>query len=168
MDAHGALLSLDVFDTLLTRAYARPSDVFVEVAQALADAGLLSGPPAIWVARRQAAEAYLWRHASRNVTLEAIYARLAAQSGWSDEQSRQARAIEIDVESASHAPVPLLRPRLESWRRSGGRPLFPTCTCRHGRCAIRSNDMAGSRPARPCLYPAIAMPPRPAGGCSRR
>lgn len=137
MDAHGALLSLDVFDTLLTRAYARPSDVFVEVAQALADAGLLSGPPAIWVARRQAAEAYLWRHASRNVTLEAIYARLAAQSGWSDEQSRQARAIEIDVESASHAPVPLLRPRLESWRRSGGRVAFvsdmylPTWAMRH-------------------------------------
>jgi hypothetical protein len=118
------ILSLDVFDTLLTRVYARSVDVFPAVAQALADAGLLVGTPSAWVARRVAAEAELWRNAPGAASLAAIYAVLGAQAGWSEEQNSRARAIEIEVEGATHVPVPVLRRRIEAWRRSGGQVIF--------------------------------------------
>jgi FMN phosphatase YigB (HAD superfamily) len=119
-----SLLSLDVFDTLLTRVYARPADVFTEVAQALAAAALLPGQPGEWIQRRLAIEAGMWRDGSRAVTLEAIYAALGERDGWSEEQVRRAMAIEIEAEIAAHAAVPALRSRIEAWRRSGGNVAF--------------------------------------------
>jgi len=119
-----SLLSLDVFDTLLTRVYARPADIFTEIAQALAAAALLPGRPGEWIQRRLAIEARMWRDGSRAVTLEAIYAALGEQDGWSEEQIGRAMAIEIETELAAHAAVPALRSRIKAWRRSGGNVAF--------------------------------------------
>ena len=117
-----ALLSLDVFDTLITRVYARPGDVFAEVADVLAGAGLLSIAPAEWVKRRMAVEARLWRNNPEAVSLPAIYNDL--EPGWSAQQRLQACEIEIAVETGTHVPVPSLRKRIERWRDAGGEVVF--------------------------------------------
>jgi len=87
-----ALYTFDVFDTLLTRIWLRPADVFL-------NAELLNGQVRWgagvdrWSARRMAAEARM-RETARGgeVTLEQIYQELAAELGWSPEDARRALA----------------------------------------------------------------------------
>jgi predicted HAD superfamily hydrolase len=93
-----ALFTFDVFDTLVTRVWLRPADVFLHAELLNARAGRVLGSSP-WSARRAAAEARL-RRATRHgeVTLEQIYRELAAELGWSEQDMREAMAVEIDCE----------------------------------------------------------------------
>lgn len=137
------LLSLDVFDTLLTRVYARPADVFFEVARTLAGEGLLREAPEAWVARRMAVEAKMWREGAGSARLEGIYAELGEAAGWSREEAQRACAAEIEIEVASHVPVPQLRPRIEAWRRAGGAVAFVSDMYLPGAALRRSLERHG-------------------------
>src|ERR1700730_11830872 len=93
-----ALYTFDVFDTLLTRIWLRPADVFLHAELLNAQAGRGTAVDR-WSARRIAAETRLRQRSSDGeVTLEQIYEELAAELGWSAEDTRGALATEMECE----------------------------------------------------------------------
>ncbi|WP_270936306.1 HAD family hydrolase, partial [Falsiroseomonas oryzae] len=101
-----ALHSFDVFDTLLTRCWWRPEDLFLRLGARLAEAGLLRAAPADFAARRIAAEAGLRaRPGVEEVTLAEIHAELAGSFGWTAEQTAVAAALELDAEEEAIRPI---------------------------------------------------------------
>jgi predicted HAD superfamily hydrolase len=144
MTSHAVpLLSLDVFDTLLTRVYARPADVFFEVAHALAAQDLLREAPEAWVARRMAVEAKMWREGAGSARLEDIYAELGEAADWAPGEAQRACGAEIEIELASHVPIPQLRARIEAWRRAGGTVAFVSDMYLPGAALRRSLERHG-------------------------
>lgn len=112
----GACHSFDVFDTTLTRAVARPTDLFRGLA------GAWSAPPETCLRLRVAAERAARRRArGREVTLEEIYRRLAPAMGWTPEQARLAMTAELDLERHHLRPVPEIRARIAQLRNAGER-----------------------------------------------
>jgi hypothetical protein len=112
------VISFDVFDTLLVRVQARPGDLFVQLAAELAAADLKVSPPAEFARVRQQAELAARRTApGGEVTLEEIYAALAASLDWDDAAREQARQRELDLEEHSLRPVPEMQPRVRAARR---------------------------------------------------
>lgn len=100
------LHGFDVFDTLITRCWWRPEDVFLEVGERLRALGLVRGTPEDWAARRVAAEAALRRvPGTEEVDLRGIYAALAAELGWSEADARAAMEAELACEEAAVRPV---------------------------------------------------------------
>lgn len=104
------VLSLDVFDTALTRCWARPEHVHLACAHRLREAGLIDLDDSAWFALRRSAEQQAVRARGDDLArLADIYALLAAQQFWTPTQSAQAQAIECDVELSSVWPVAALR-----------------------------------------------------------
>jgi len=113
------LRSVDIFDTVLTRAVARPADLF-----------LLSASPSFtdpeqWRQVRIQAE----RHARQSapggeVNLEQIYRALADSLSWDAVQTRQAMEAELAAEETALHPVPGMRRQLRRWREQGDSILF--------------------------------------------
>jgi glycosyltransferase involved in cell wall biosynthesis/FMN phosphatase YigB (HAD superfamily) len=106
----GGLLSMDVFDTALTRCWARPEHAHLACAEALRRAGLIELDASAWLAmRRQAEQRAVNRMGNDLARLQDIYALLAHQLGWTADQSAQAQHIECEVELTSVFPVASLR-----------------------------------------------------------
>jgi predicted HAD superfamily hydrolase len=103
------LYTFDVFDTLLTRIWLRPADVFLH-AELLSARTKWGAGVDRWSIRRMAAEARLRQRAhDGEVTLEQIYEELAAELGWSAEHTRAALATEMECELlASRAIAPMV------------------------------------------------------------
>jgi predicted HAD superfamily hydrolase len=115
------LYTFDVFDTLLTRIWLRPADVFLHAELLNGQARWGTGVDR-WSARRIAAEARLRQRArDGEVTLEQIYEELAAELGWSAEDTRSALATEMECERQASRPIVPMVARLESLVRSGVR-----------------------------------------------
>ena len=116
--------SFDVFDTCLTRTFARPDELFFRLGQRQG-----ANSPAAWMRSRIAAEqAARRRTKSEEVTLEDIYRVLAASMGWSDAHLRQAMAAELELEAESLRPVPEIRARISRVHRAGQPVVFITDT----------------------------------------
>ncbi|WP_343894078.1 HAD family hydrolase [Craurococcus roseus] len=102
----GALHSFDVFDTLITRCFWRPEDLFVALGERLRGTGLLRADAAAFAARRAAAEAELRaRPGVEEVDLLGIHQALAPAFGWNAAEARAAAEAEVDAEEEAIRPI---------------------------------------------------------------
>jgi len=100
------LHSFDVFDTLITRCWWRPEDLFLELGERLRGTGLVREAPEAWAARRVAAEAALRQvPGTEEVDLRGIYAALARELGWTEEEAREAARAELACEEDAIRPI---------------------------------------------------------------
>ena len=111
------VVSFDVFDTLLVRVQARPADLFVQLGEELAAAGLKVPPPAAFASAREQAELSARRTVpSGEVTLAEIYAALGTALGWNEAARAAAMACELAQEERSLKAVPAMLARVEAAR----------------------------------------------------
>lgn len=100
------LHGFDVFDTLITRCWWRPEDLFLELGERLRDAGLLREAPEAWAARRVAAEAALRSvPGTEEVDLRGIHAAIARDIGWTGTEARAAELAELACEEDAVRPI---------------------------------------------------------------
>jgi predicted HAD superfamily hydrolase len=118
-------VSYDVFDTVVTRAFAHPRDVFVYLGLKLREQKLCQIDPfafarARWRAELAARKLSPWTE----VLLDDIYRVLAEQLGWDTMTVARVRDLELEIESRHLRGVPYLQPRLAQDRAEAGRLLF--------------------------------------------
>ncbi len=100
------VLSSDLFDTLITRTFLHPTELFAIAAAELRDCGLWPGGGGQWREKRAAVERELrMRKRGAEVTLSEIYQVIAADLGWTAEQADAAVAIEAAIEFRLTSPV---------------------------------------------------------------
>jgi predicted HAD superfamily hydrolase len=117
--------SFDVFDTLLTRIWAEPRDLFVRLGERLSEAGLSKRDAGDFACERSDAEAAARsRTASREITMDDIYRELGARMRWTDSQGHAAMAAEIGLESEGIRIVPGAREQVDGARSKSGRIVF--------------------------------------------
>lgn len=118
-------ISYDVFDTVVTRSFAHPRDIFVYLGLLLRerDPGGLDAMEfarARWAAELTARKLSSWTE----VLLDDIYRELATRLGWDATTALMAKKLELEVESRHLRGVPLMRPVLDSKRDEAGRLVF--------------------------------------------
>ncbi|HEV7266599.1 MAG TPA: hypothetical protein VGN83_16990 [Falsiroseomonas sp.] len=114
------LFSFDVFDTLITRCWWRPEDVFLRLGERLGAAGLVSVTPEAFAERRTAVEAALRaRPGIVEVTLAEIHAALGTELGWTASTTEAAMAIELETEEEAARPIGSNAARLARLQRNG-------------------------------------------------
>lgn len=107
--------SFDVFDTVLTRIWAKPTDLFWELGNQLKQDGLITVSPADWSQLRIEAEGRARQGSATNeVTLKEIYDRLAESLNWTKMDSEKAMQHEIQLERASLRPVPVTQLKIQA------------------------------------------------------
>jgi predicted HAD superfamily hydrolase len=119
------VVSYDVFDTVVTRAFAHPRDVFVHVGALLRERGAhrldaMAFARARWAAELAARKKSPWTE----VVLDDIYRELAAQLQWTAETAESAKALELEIESKHLRGVPGMRAALAADRAAAGRLVF--------------------------------------------
>jgi len=121
MKEPSSLFTFDVFDTLLTRIWLRPIDVFLHMER------LQGGAPADFSARRRAAETRVRnRVADGEATLELIYDELALDLGWSSEQRQRVLSLELRCELLASRPI---TPMVDRINRLMGATIPVACIC---------------------------------------
>ncbi|MBW4619773.1 MAG: hypothetical protein KME17_10510 [Cyanosarcina radialis HA8281-LM2] len=109
--------SFDIFDTLLVRIWARPTDLFWELGDRLQQALLIEVSPETWQKIRIEAEsAARPKTLNGEVTLDQIYAELQQIFGWSSAEVEKAIALEIALERFSLRPIPETQRRIRESR----------------------------------------------------
>lgn len=105
--AHAArAVTFDVFDTAITRCWAKPAHLFIACAQRLRDAGLWTETDEAWMQLRSHVEAALYtRQPLSEPGLASIYTALTQQTSWNHQQQEQAMKIELTLELESCRPV---------------------------------------------------------------
>lgn len=117
--------SFDVFDTLLTRVWAEPQDLFIRLGHDLQVLGITTLAPGDFAAERCAAEKRARKQdRSHEVTLDPIYRELGQRLGWTEDQTALAQAAEIDLEAQSIRPVPFMLREVSRARERGSRIVF--------------------------------------------
>lgn len=98
--------SFDVFDTLITRVWFQPVDLFLAVGAELKELGLFEGREIEWQAIRMSAERRCAAQRGKNEgTLDEIYADIAIECGWTPEQEHLAKMVELKCEIRALRPV---------------------------------------------------------------
>lgn len=106
--------SFDVFDTALTRIWARPTDLFWELGDRLNQEDLITISSDIWSQLRIEAEGKARQLSKTNeVTLQEIYAQLADSLNWTEIDREKAIHHEIQLERASLRPVPATQLKIQ-------------------------------------------------------
>jgi predicted HAD superfamily hydrolase len=109
--------SFDIFDTALTRIWARPTDLFWELGSRLHQEQLISLSCDAWMQMRDDAERVARKAtATGEIDLKHIYRQLAQQFGWSEAQMQTAMHHEVQLELASLRPVSLTQQRIAELR----------------------------------------------------
>lgn len=117
--------SFDVFDTCLVRTFARPEDLFIELARRLLPASATSEAVADFARQREQAETAARRTATReDITLADIYRHF--ETGLAEWQlsTRLAQTVEINLEISCVRPIWSTRQRIANLRRQGQRIIF--------------------------------------------
>lgn len=144
-----SLHGFDVFDTLLTRCWWRPEDLFLELGERLRGMGLVREAPEAWAARRVAAEAALRRvPGTEEVDLRGIYAALAPDMGWTEAETQEAMLAELACEEDAVRPIAANVQRLARLQREGAEVALLSDTYFDHTNLLRLLDRAG-----------IAVPP---------
>ena len=118
-------VSFDVFDTLLTRIWAEPRDLFARLGEILISTGSSKLDPLSFASERVDSEARARsRIPSREVTLDLIYEELGERMKWTQAERSRAMAAEIDLESEGIRVVARASARLEDARSKAGRIIF--------------------------------------------
>lgn len=120
-----AAASFDVFDTVVTRDFAHPRDLFVQVGSRLQAEGVSPLPPLAFAAARWQAELTARKDSPAvEVTLDEIHAVLARLLRWEPPALARARELELETESRHLHAVPRAQPLLAAARPSAGPLLF--------------------------------------------
>lgn len=115
-----AVHSFDVFDTALTRTWAKPIDLFWELGVQLRAAQLIQLSPEAWQRLRIEAESHARRKTTTNeITIQAIYHELADVLGWSQAQAELALQSEIQLERNSLRPISTTKQHIQTLRQKG-------------------------------------------------
>ena len=118
-------ISFDVFDTVVTRAFAHPRDLFVHLGTILQELGVSALAPLDFARARWAAELAAHQQSLHKATsLDEIYRRLAMRIGWTETSATAARTIELELEARFLRAVPLLAESLAAARAEAGRIVF--------------------------------------------
>ncbi|MFA5058351.1 MAG: hypothetical protein WC485_09580, partial [Opitutaceae bacterium] len=121
------MVSYDVFDTVVTRVFAHPRDVFVYVGERLGREGRSRLDPQAFANMRWRAELEARRRSPDvEVLLNDIYREFARLAGWSAAEVDAARDMELAVEARHLRGIPLVRPALDAARIKAGRIDFLT------------------------------------------
>lgn len=117
--------SYDVFDTVVTRTFAGPRDLFVHVGTLAQRRGLLTLEPlafgeARWASELAARKLSPWTE----VLLDDIYAALAPRLGWNAATTAAVQALEVETESRHLRGIPRTKALLAADRARCGRVLF--------------------------------------------
>ncbi len=100
------LLTIDAFDTLITRTLFRPIDIFALCGILLRERAIIDIDPAAWRDRRHRVENELAHAASPSeVRLAEIYDRLVLEGSLSADHKAAAYEIEISVERSCSRPI---------------------------------------------------------------
>lgn len=117
--------SFDVFDTLLTRIWAEPHDLFVRLGDRLSAAGLSKIDADEFANQRSGAEAAARAKApSGEITIDDIYRELEKQMHWTKSQCHAAKAAEINLETEGIRIVLGSRERVDEARSKSSRIVF--------------------------------------------
>lgn len=117
--------SFDVFDTCLTRIWAKPTDLFLMVGHQLRKKALISATPEEWKNQRIKAESAARQETdAQEISLKQIYEFLGEYIGWSDDDAGQAMEREIGAEKASVRAVPQTKKMVADIRKGGGRIIY--------------------------------------------
>ncbi|MBS0661902.1 MAG: hypothetical protein JSR48_01450 [Verrucomicrobia bacterium] len=117
--------SFDVFDTVVTRDFAHPRDLFVHVGAGLRADGISPLDPLAFAMARWDAELAARRESPAvEVTLDEIYAVLARTLRWDPATLARARERELATEGRHLHGVPRARPLLAAARASAGPLMF--------------------------------------------
>ena len=101
-----SLRTFDVFDTLLTRVWLRPADIFFHAGAILRRDEVLPISAAAWAAARKDAEAGLRRdRKGREITLDEIYDFLQSGLKLTDAQRRLSQDMELACERLASRPI---------------------------------------------------------------
>jgi FMN phosphatase YigB (HAD superfamily) len=104
--ATSSVRSFDVFDTLITRVWFQPTDLFLAVAAELKEFGLFEGSETEWQTIRISAERRCANRRGKNeATLDEIYADIATECGWTPGQEHLAKVIELRGEIRGLRPI---------------------------------------------------------------
>ncbi|HVJ79114.1 MAG TPA: HAD family hydrolase [Hyphomicrobium sp.] len=141
--------SFDVFDTLITRVWFQPTDLFLAIGRELKERGLFDGSEAEWQAIRVGAERRCAvRRGKNEATLDNIYADIALECGWTPEQEHLAKILELNAEVRALRPIAQAVERLRAHRSQIPQTIllsdtyFSATVLRHmlSRCGINCSD----------------------------
>jgi FMN phosphatase YigB (HAD superfamily) len=119
------LYSFDVFDTALTRIWAKPTDLFYRLGQHLSQGGLISYSPEEWSQLRILTEAEVRQlNPGKEVTLQQIYEKLAIYCEWTGEHLQFAMQRELDLELTSLRPVLEIQTKIRALHQAQQQVLF--------------------------------------------
>jgi predicted HAD superfamily hydrolase len=99
------LVSFDIFDTLITRSWFQPTDLFIEAGRRLVEHGFVAGSAENWAEERITVEAQLRAAPVEEVTLDEIYEALGLRMGWDHHQLTRARDLELACEFEAVRPI---------------------------------------------------------------
>ena len=117
--------SFDVFDTVLTRIWANPKDLFFQVGSILSDKGLISISPEEWLTLRVSAETNTRKKNSTDeIQLIQIYRAIGAILDWEETTIKEALHVEIEVERSSLRSIPETFQRIKEIHESGDVVIF--------------------------------------------
>jgi FMN phosphatase YigB (HAD superfamily) len=126
-----SVLSLDVFDTALTRGCGPPSAAFLMLGRQLSRRGLLPSTPEHFARARVRADREVWFRSGgldAPVVLEDFYAELC-RSLWLDPKTIPLLVnAELQLEATLLRPVPQTRQLIDRYAASGARVVFITDT----------------------------------------
>ena len=107
--------SFDVFDTALTRIWAKPTDLFWELGNRLKHDSLIKISPEAWSQLRIASEGKArYFSATNEVTLNEIYDQLAKSLNWTETDTKKAMYVEIELERFSLRFVPAIQLKIQA------------------------------------------------------
>ncbi|MBI3997029.1 MAG: hypothetical protein HY352_05150 [Candidatus Omnitrophica bacterium] len=122
--ADNALLSLDVFDTVLTRTTGSPAATLLLFGRTLHRQGMISCAGEKFARVRLEAERDAYQEVGSRTTLHDIYRLIGARLQLTASAREQLMVLEQAFEARVLRPVPLMTARLRRWRAEGKRIAF--------------------------------------------
>lgn len=117
--------SFDVFDTVLVRKWARPTDLFLELGSILLKTGLVDISSDEWQKLRVSSEIKARsKTISGEVDLLQIYEVIAESLGWSSTEIEYSMNEEIELEFASLYPIREIQQKIQNLHQDGHRIIF--------------------------------------------
>ena len=118
--SNSTVYSFDVFDTILVRKWAKPTDLFIELGSILQQNKSIDISIDEWKKLRESSEKEAKaKTCSGEVTLAQIYELLAPTFGWSSQKIEHSMNLEIELELASLYPIEQTRQEIQNLHRDG-------------------------------------------------
>ena len=117
----GGILTVDAFDTLITRAVLHPTDVFTLCGIELREKHIITMQPDAWRDLRHRTEADIAiLHHPREVQLEEVYNELVHREALTFDNREVARNVERDIEASLSRPIAAMIALVGAFARKGG------------------------------------------------